>query len=763
MPKSSQAWDDDAPIVGNPPQAETEDAPAFEATELVRAAGQFARLFQYNPDGIAVTTITDRKILAVNPGFSKLTGYSREALVGRSMSALNLWVDARKHTRSIRSLNARGAHVCREMEFLTAEGQRRTGLVSVEIIEVKGNPMLLTIVRDVSQYKEQFNLLHRQQQQLKALNSLASAAFQSSSFEVALKGMVKSLSEVAGFPMVAIEQYIPDRQMMKFVAAEGVEYSDDTALEVSARDYLSGRAALSGEVMVETFSGDRADSAHVSPLLSRAEIQTAICLPIEVDRKLFGTLTLAHPEVIQPKPQSLDWLGKLGNAIATFSRRKQVAEQLRYSAFHDILTGLPNRALFLDRLEHSVRRAKRNPHYLFAILFLDLDGFKLVNDSLGHNMGDRLLVEAARRFATCLRPEDTLSRFGGDEFTLLLEDIQYPKDAIRVANRIQAKLAAPFELAGQEVFTSTSIGIVLWSSIYEAPDEMLRDADIAMYRAKDAGKSQHILFDPLMHQQAIEQLQLETDLRKAIAQRQLRVFYQPTISFRTGKIEGLEALVRWQHPQRGLLTPREFLPIAEDSTLVTEIDNWMLREVCQQLQQWQQQFPTVALPPISLNFSARQLQNPNLPSQVDRALNRLAISPRNLQIEFTEGAIAGGGERIAQSLQQLQKLGVRAAIDDFGTGYFSLTSLYGFPVDSLKIDRSFVSNIQRGGKSLSIVRSIATLAQQLGLSVTAEGIETSEQLSLLRAIGCESGQGYLFSQPLEGDRMWDLVTSNPKW
>ncbi|HSP06734.1 MAG TPA: PAS domain S-box protein, partial [Acidobacteriota bacterium] len=384
---------------------------------------------------------------------------------------------------------------------------------------------------------------------------------------------------------------------------------------------------------------------------------------------------------------------RMAGSQTDITERKLAEEQLLHDAFHDALTNLSNRALFMDRLAGAVARARRREDYLFAVLFLDVDRFKVVNDSLGHLAGDQLLVTMARRLETCLRPGDTVARLGGDEFAVLLEDISDVSDSIRVAERIQRELEQPFILGGNEVFASASVGIAPATSIYERAEDVLRDADTAMYRAKALGKARHQVFDRTMHARAVALLQLETDLRKAIEREEFRLYYQPIVEFSTGRIEGFEALIRWMHPERNIIAPSEFIPVAEENGLIIPIGRWAIREACQQLKKWQTQFPDVPPLSVSVNISGKQLSRPDLIDEIKTVLTETAIDPSTLKLEITESVIMENAEYAVEMLLQLRALNVQLNVDDFGTGYSSLSYLHRFPVNTLKIDRSFVSRI----------------------------------------------------------------------
>ncbi|MGJ5633080.1 bifunctional diguanylate cyclase/phosphodiesterase [Nostoc sp. CALU 1950] len=449
---------------------------------------------------------------------------------------------------------------------------------------------------------------------------------------------------------------------------------------------------------------------------------------------------------------------------AEINERKQAEEQLRHNAFHDALTGLPNRAFFIERLKNTLQRAKQQENYLFAVLFLDLDRFKVINDSLGHLKGDQFLIAIANRLEVCVRSTDTAARLGGDEFTILLDEIQSLSDAIKVAERIQQELTLPLELDGQEVFTTASIGIALSSTVdYDQPENLLRDADTAMYRAKVLGKARYEVFNPEMYTNALVRLQLENDLRRAIERHEFQLYYQPIVSLTNGRILGFEALLRWQHPERGLICPTDFIPLAEETGLIVKIGYWALHEACRQMQNWRLSDRINSLEKISVNLSVKQFSQPDLIEQIGEILHSTGLDAGSLMLEITESAILENGDEANAALSELRKMGIELSIDDFGTGYSSLGRLHNFPISVLKIDRSFVSPIDGNGKNLEIIETIITLAHKLGMDVTAEGVETKEQLAFLRNLNCECGQGYFFSRPLDNAAAVELILKNPQW
>jgi diguanylate cyclase (GGDEF)-like protein len=433
------------------------------------------------------------------------------------------------------------------------------------------------------------------------------------------------------------------------------------------------------------------------------------------------------------------------------AERRQIEEQLRHNAFHDGLTDLANRALFTDHLQLALARAKRHDDYQFAVLFLDLDRFKVINDSLGHVVGDKLLVGIARRLETAMRPGDTVSRLGGDEFTILLDDLGDAGEAEAVAGRLLRELAMPYNLGGHEVFISVSIGVALSATGYQRPEEILRDADTAMYRAKQLGKARYEVFDQTMHTRAMARLEMERDLRRSVERRELFLQYQPIVSLGTGAVRGFEALVRWRHPERGVIPPAKFIPVAEETGMIIPIGLWVLGEACRQIRRWQGLCPADEPLTINVNLSGKQFMQPDLLEQIEAVLRETGLDPRSLKLEITESVVMENIETATRTLERLRALGVELSIDDFGTGYSSLSYLQRFPVSTLKIDRSFVSRMTESEGTAEIVRTIMKLAQNLGMGVVAEGVETERQREQLKALECEFGQGYYFARPMDGD------------
>ena len=436
--------------------------------------------------------------------------------------------------------------------------------------------------------------------------------------------------------------------------------------------------------------------------------------------------------------------------------RQKAEQQLLHDALYDSLTGLPNRALLMERLDRAIQQAKRYPEHLFAVLFIDLDRFKIINDSLGHSVGDKLLMAIAKILAQDLRTLDTVARLGGDEFVILLDDINSIKDATIVAERLQQQLATPLNLAGQSLLTTASIGIALSSSIYSDGSEIIRDADIAMYRAKAKGKACYEIFDRAMYTQTLKTIELEHNLRMALENQQFFLKYQPIISLEDYSLAGFEALIRWQHPQHGFISPTDFIPLAEDTGLIVTIGDWVLAQACQQLVNWQKNYPFVARMnelKMSINIASQQLQKIDFIEKLDRILIGTKLNPSCLRLEITERVLVDSEITTQNTIAAIKDRKIKLSIDDFGTGYSSLSYLQRLPIDNLKIDRSFVRNFNSDPESLEIVKTIITLAHNLNMDAIAEGVETEEELQQLKILGCEFVQGYLLAKPLSVDEI----------
>ncbi len=529
-----------------------------------------------------------------------------------------------------------------------------------------------------------------------------------------------------------------------------------------------------------------AETVHgysVSSFLSNPDLWLDVVHPMDRHQMLhfFDQLLAAghlyiEYRILRPDGE-IRWLKNRGNVIVDeqgtpirfdgiiydITEQKRAQAQLLHDAFHDELTGLPNRNLIMERIAQSLKRQHRVSEYQFALLFVDLDRFKIINDSLGHTVGDQLLVAIAHLLENCVRASDTVARLGGDEFTILLDGIQGIEDATQVADRILESLKSPFLVGEHSVFTGSSIGIAYNNEHYTDATFLLRDADIAMYRAKALGKGCFVVFSPEMHAQTLSLLKLERDLRSAVEQQELMLYYQPIISLRTGQLTDVEVLVRWQHPERGLVMPSEFIPLAEDTGLIIDIGRWVLQEACLQLKALHQKFPTASDLRFSVNLASEQLQEPNFIADIDRILALAGLDGRYLKLELTESMLMAHEEKHIQTLQQLRDRNIKISLDDFGTGYSSLSYLYRFPLDTLKIDQSFISRMMAETKDAEIVSTIISLARTLNMDVIAEGIETEAEASHLITLGCEHGQGYLFSPPMRQNKLEESLKEEKNW
>lgn len=465
---------------------------------------------------------------------------------------------------------------------------------------------------------------------------------------------------------------------------------------------------------------------------------------------------LSLEEEVKVKTSEITRLNRLLQAL------RESKDRFRHAAFHDLLTDLPNRSMLAWNLRFSIDKCRQNQNHQYALLFIDLNRFRMVNDSLGHSFGDELLNGVGKRLSECVSENDTVARFSGDDFAVLIEDVQGIEEVIKVVMNIQSKLNSPFDIKERRIFTSASIGVLVADATYTDPEEVLRDVDIAMYRAKTLNQP-YALFDKSMHKTAVRRLEIETDLRLALERNELFIHYQPVIDLNRGRLAGFEALMRWHHPVKGLISPSDFIPVSELTGLIVPMTLWLLKEVCQKIYYWNSSGISENQLFVSANLSSKHFAEPNLVEQVRRVLNETEIEPNQLKLEITESAVMENADLTVLALRQLKALGVQLSIDDFGTGYSSLSYLHKFPINTLKIDRSFVSTMSDKTENAEIVRTIISLAKNLRLDVIAEGIETIDQFHQLRILDCEFAQGYYFSKPLPADKATDLIKSNPLW
>lgn len=660
----------------------------------------------------AIVTVDERGIISfANAAATKIFGHSREEMIGRNLTMLMPERFRDAHTRGMARYLKAGTRTIPwkavELPGLHREGHELHLELSFAEFSRRGRRYFTSVIRDVSDRI-------KAQQALKESESRFRDLFENANdimYAHDLKGRFTSLNR----------------------AGERITgYSRSEALAMRISDVVAPRSMpMAQEMTRRKIVGDMPSSYEI-------EIVAKNGRPVLLE---LSTRLIYRNE----KPIGVQGIGR------DITARRQAEEQLLHNALHDSLTDLPNRVEFMRHLGEAVQKAKQDPNHKFAVLFLDLDRFKIINDSLGHVIGDKLLVGIAKRLSMCLRPRDVVARLGGDEFTILLNSISSPDDTTMVADRIQRKLSASFKFGGYEVFTSASIGIIVSDEIERDPEDFLRDADTAMYRAKEAGKARCEVFDREMHVRNMNLLRVETDLRRALERHEFEVYYQPIVALAGDPVREFEALIRWNHPVQGQIAPGEFISVAEETGLIVPIGEWIMEQACRQTRLWLDRLPENDELCVSVNLSAKQLMHPSLVAQVENILRRTGLPPCSLKLEVTESTVVERSEIALLVLKELSALGVALATDDFGTGYSSLSYLHQFPFDRLKIDRSFIETMERDEKSQAIVRTILLLGRNLDMEVVAEGIETEAQLELLQTLGCTHGQGFYFSRPITAE------------
>jgi diguanylate cyclase (GGDEF)-like protein/PAS domain S-box-containing protein len=614
------------------------------------------------------------------------------------------------------------------------------------------------VMSDITEQKEAEVELARRAAQQAAVARLGEHGLEGASTSDLMQEALTAAVQLLDVDIAAVIEFIPGREVFEFRATHGLKKGLDPV--PAGKRSQAGFTVLTGApVVVENW--DTETRFQCSPALLAKGARSGLTVMIEGRRGPFGVLGLHSTELRSFSVGDVDFAQSLANVLGDTFERQLTDDDIRYRALHDPLTGLPNRLLFLDRLEHSIERLRRR-RSLSAILVLDLDRFKLVNDSLGHKVGDELLAAAAPRIKQAVRSSDTVARFGGDEFGILLEEIGGEHDAIEMAQRIASVFTRPFVLDGNEHFVTTSIGIALAEG-GELAEDLIRDADAAMNRAKERGRARYELFDEGLRGRAISRLRVENDLRRALERDELTLDYQPLVSLADLSIVSAEALVRWQHPERGLIPPADFIPVAEENGLIEPIGRWVLEHACRQGARWYRDRPDAPPISISVNLSAVQVANRGLADTVGAALRGTGLDPACLTLEITESVMLAEAEGLGEVLESLKALGVRLVLDDFGTGYSSLSYLTRLPLDALKVDRSFVDGLGREPRDTAITEAIVAMSHALSLQVVGEGAETQLQVDELGRLGCDLVQGFHFSRPVPAAKLTQMLERGPDW
>ena len=680
----------------------TERKQAEEA--LKESEERYRAVMEQSTEAIWLFDPDSKEVLESNTAFQELLGYTAEELCG--MTNYDFVAHSKEDIdAAVRQKVRDGEDLPSERKYRRKDGTLLDVEVNGTVISYGDKEVVCSVARDLTERKETEEALKESEERFRT-------AFENAPIGVALVDLSRRYLRV-NYALCEMLGYSEEELLEK--TSQEITHPED--LEKSAE---RTRQALENEV----------GSYHLEKRYIHADGHVV--------------WAISSVSLVQDSEGNPDHFVSLFQDV---TERRALEERLEYQAFHDSLTGIPNRALFTDRLEHALSRLNRRKDPI-AVLFVDLDNFKHVNDSLGHEAGDRLLVAAAERLRESVRPEDTVARLGGDEFTVLLEGIVDRGGAARAAERISRSMQAPFHLDGREIFTGVSIGIALTDAIPEETEDLLKNADLALYSAKRKGRSRYEFFEEELDAQLREHLELEGDLRRAIEREEFRIYYQPKISISTGEIVSLEALVRWEHPERGLLEPDEFLPVAEESDLIVQIGEWVLDEVCRQGRAWQERYPGESTPRVCTNISPRQFLHTNLVDRVAEVLQESGLEAGRLSLEIDEGILMEDAEANVEKLTALNDLGLHIVIDDFGTAYSSLAQLKNLPLNILKIDRSLVVKLGEEPEDKAIVKAMIQLAQALGWAVTAQGVESYEQLATLRELGCDIVQGYYFTRPV---------------
>jgi len=744
-------------------KAEREAAERQRIEEGRRESEERARRILDRALDAFVATDAEQRIIEWNPAAEATFGWSRAEALGRRLSDTIIPQRYREaHREGFKRFLATGegrvVNTRLELPALHRQGHEFPTELTILPLPVGDSWVFYSFLRDITERKRADAELKQRANQQAAVAGLGRKALEGTELSELMSETARLLAQVLEVPYVTVlELGTGGREL---IVRESVGWSQGFGRNAKvpvAEQSEPGLALSSGApVVVEDWASElRIERPQV---LEQHDVVSGMTVVIPGRDGPFGVLGAHAPERRDFSDDDINFVQAVANVLADAIEHQGIEHEMRHQAVHDPLTALPNRVLFLDRLRHAVALSKRAGSCL-AVLFLDIDNFKAINDSLSHQAGDELLVALGPRLKDALRAADTLARFGGDEFVALCEDVDGERDAVAIAERITAGLARPFVVDGGEQFVTASIGIAIGSGAKQDPDALIRDADAAMYRSKERGRGRYELFDERMRARTLKRLRTESDLRRAIDRDELRVFYQPMVAPRAATLYGFEALLRWEHPERGLILPGEFIPVAEESGLIVPIGQWVLEEACRQTASWLAADPQRSGFRLNVNLSPRQLVEPDAADTISAALQSTGLEPASLALEITESVLMKETGASLNTLLALKELGVSLVLDDFGTGYSSLSYLHRFPIDQLKLDRSFVAGLDRNDGDPSIVAAVLSMAQALGIDVVAEGVETAEQATKLSALGCELVQGYYFGYPTPAKEAGRLLTT----